>query len=222
MRSEADTTDQELEETLAQSRASAERRIALYRVWMVGAVGLLSAWPLLQGGSAFSFIFSSAYFAYSLVVLAWARRRLPRWLGEVTLLVDLGTMSLFYVVLPRFDGSGETPRWTLYILPSLMMATLLGNFLRYSDRFAIASSSTSSSGMVRWWCLALGLRTRPRRTTAPRRRWPVRGTCSTRSSSSTASVRARACRHCGWGWVCTPARWWRETSACPASGWSSR
>jgi adenylate cyclase len=144
MRSEADSTDQEIEETLAQSRASSERRIALYRVWMVGAVGLLSAWPLLQGGSAFSFIVSSAYFAYSLVVLAWARRRLPRWLGEVTLLVDLVTMSLFYVVLPRFDGSGETPRWTLYILPSLMMATLLGNFLRYSDRFAIASSATAA------------------------------------------------------------------------------
>jgi hypothetical protein len=54
----AATTDQEIEQTLAQSRASAERRIALYRVWVVGAVGLLSLWPFLQEGRAFSFIVS--------------------------------------------------------------------------------------------------------------------------------------------------------------------
>jgi class 3 adenylate cyclase len=69
---------------------------------------------------------------------------MPRWLGEATLLVDLVSMAGFYVVLSRFDGSGETPRWTLYILPSLMMATLLSNFLRYSGRFAIASSAVAA------------------------------------------------------------------------------
>ncbi|WP_257449791.1 adenylate/guanylate cyclase domain-containing protein [Archangium lipolyticum] len=144
MDSGADTTAQEIEQTLAQSRASAERRIALYRVWVVGAVGLLAAWPFLSGGSAFSFIVSSVYFAYSLGVLAWLRHRTPRWLGEVTLMVDLVSMAVFYMVLGRFDGAGESPRWTLNILPSLMMVTLLGNFLRYSGRFAIASSAVAA------------------------------------------------------------------------------
>ncbi len=140
----ADTTAQEIEQTLAQSRASAERSIALYRVWIVSAVGVLSIWPFLEGGSAFSFIVSSVYLAYSLGVLAWTRRRMPRWLGEATLLVDLVSMSAFYVVLPRFDATGQTPRWTLYILPSLLMVTLLSNFLRYSGRFAIASSAVAA------------------------------------------------------------------------------
>jgi len=138
------TTDQEIEQTLAQSRASAERRIALYRVWVVGAIGLLALWPLLQGGSAFSFIVSGVYLAYSLAVLAWARRRLPRWLGEGTLLVDLVSIASFFAVLARFDDSGEASRWTLYILPALMMATLLSNFLRYSRHFAIASSAVAA------------------------------------------------------------------------------
>jgi adenylate cyclase len=69
---------------------------------------------------------------------------MPRWLGEITLVVDLTCMAVFFLVLPRFDPSGETPRWTLYILPSLMMATLLSNFLRYSGRFAIASSAAAA------------------------------------------------------------------------------
>ncbi|WP_395825730.1 adenylate/guanylate cyclase domain-containing protein [Archangium minus] len=140
----ADTTAQEIEQTLAQSRVSAEQRIALYRVWVVSAVGLLSLWPFLSGGSAFSFIVSSVYVVYSLGVLAWTRRRMPRRLGEVTLLVDLVSMAIFYMVLGRFDVSGESPRWTLNILPSLMMATLLSNFLRYSGRFAIASSGVAA------------------------------------------------------------------------------
>jgi adenylate cyclase len=140
----ADTTAQEIEQTLAQSRASAERRIALYRVWIVSAVGLLTLWPVLEGGSVFSFIVSALYLTYSLGVLAWMHRRQPRWLGEVTLLVDLVCMAAFYGVLGRFDDSGESPRWALNILPTLMMSTLLSNFLRYSGRFAIASSAMAA------------------------------------------------------------------------------
>jgi hypothetical protein len=78
------------------------------------------------------------------VVLVWARRRLPRRLGEGTLLVDLVSIASFFAVLARFDASGEAPRWTLYILPALMMATLLSSFLRYSRRFAIVSSAVAA------------------------------------------------------------------------------
>jgi len=64
---------------------------------------------------------------------------MPRWVGEASLLVDLVSMAVFFAVLPRFEDSGEASRWTLYVLPSLMMATLLSSFMRYSDRFAILS-----------------------------------------------------------------------------------
>jgi adenylate cyclase len=143
--SSLDTTAQEIEETLAQSRTSAERKIALYRVWVVGAVTVLSLGPLIRGVTAFSFTVSCLYTAWSLAVLAWTRRhRGPRWLGEGTLLVDLVCMSLFYTVLPRFNSPEESARWTMYVLPALMMATLLSNFVRYSGRSAILTSAVAA------------------------------------------------------------------------------
>ncbi len=142
--SRADSTAQEIEQTLAQSRAAAEQRIALYRVWVVGAIVLLSLWRLLQVGLAFSLIFTSIYFAYSLAVWAWTRGRMPRHLGEITLLVDMAVMGAFYTVLARFDSASEAPTWALYVFAPLMMVILLGNFLRYSDRFAIVSGAVAA------------------------------------------------------------------------------
>ncbi|MFL5346896.1 MAG: adenylate/guanylate cyclase domain-containing protein [Hyalangium sp.] len=140
----ADTTAQEIEQTLAESRASSEQRTALYRVWVVGAVSVLALWQTLKGESAFPLIICCGYLGYSLGALWWTHRGMPRWMGETSLLVDLVTITAFFAVLPRFDHSGEAPRWTLYVLPSLMMATLLSNFMRYSDRFAIASSAIAA------------------------------------------------------------------------------
>jgi len=54
----ADTTAQEIEHTLAESRASSEQRTALYRVWVVGAVGLLALGHALRGESPFPVLIS--------------------------------------------------------------------------------------------------------------------------------------------------------------------